>query len=1011
MVKDPFYRQIREALDQRLDGELFEACADDLLRERFPTLVPIAGGNDGGMDGAIADGEGEAFPLVCTTQERVIDNLTRSLERYVRTGGRRRKVVMATSRSLSPKSRRDLRDRARRLEFTLVQVYEQRAMAALLYRSSRWCRDLLDLPGRPAALSILPPRSNRPLVELELLGRQEDAEWLRSVSGDGILVGDPGAGKTYLLYQLALEGWGLFLASDDDEEIANAIRDQRPEVVVVDDAHVEVGRLERLAGLRRRTGATFSVVATTWRGHRDDVAAALRVPATRIRTLEPLPRRQIQRIFEELGVEASDPYLLELVDQASNKPGLATTLAALWLEGDWLSVLSGAALARDTLKNVRRLVGRDEEGILAIFSLGGRRGMSTKRIGERLDLNVLEMRERLASLSAAGVLSEVGGDCLAVQPRSLRPVLISSVFFAQAGPSLDYGDFLGLAPVYACAVLEIVIAAARGARIPTDDLQRLLGGLDPADDPLRTDAMAAWGTFVGLGIREALWAFEHYPGDLVDIALPGLGSAPDVTIQRLLQEVEAPEDQVSSPFDPHLDILRRWLHEITNPLEETLDRRRRALRAARRHAKVADSADALAAAFRLGCLTLEPTVHGDYIDPTRNGLITRRGPLPQAQLRQMHGVWKDALQLFTMTGVVSFPELSTQLEEWIRLADARGKTLKGDDRFIQQFVIETLRDLVPLANGRAGLSVALFRLAGELSVELPLEPDPRFEILFPPLSKYLSNAPEPLEALAAEWADASPAVVVETLLHLTQEAKSIPLGYYNNVSEICRVLADRAQAPAAWFDALVEKEVPSSWLAPFLNRLSALPSFDDRVRLCLDGDLYPDIGVRSVLSLPEPSPDLLKAAIERAVDFTNVVEGMGLRRELSTPVASEILAHPDPALALAAATGEWMADPKGEIRPELGELWRQAVLRSAELESPNRVKSYHLTEILGADPELAYEWLLRLCAKTSRLDSGIRSAARSALGFLGPERKQDLLDQVSAGSVLTEHLPQLIDRG
>lgn len=1008
MVKDPFYRQILAALSRELDGVLFETCACDLLRGRYPTLVPVSGGNDGGMDGAIADGEGEAYPFICTTRERVIDNLKESLESHFRTGGLRQKIVVATSRALTPKQRRDLRDRARDLGCTLVQVYEQRAIAALLYRDSRWCQDLLDLTGKAAALSVLPPGFKRPLVELELLGREADVEWLRVSSKDRVLVGDPGAGKTYLLYRLALEGWGLFLASDEEDEISNAIRDQRPDVIIVDDAHVDPERLENLAGLRRRIGATFSIVATTWKGSRDDIAVALNVPAGRIHTLEPLSRQQILQIFEEIGVEAPEEYLRELVDQAANKPGLATTLAALWLEGDWFSVLRGEALTRDSLRSVRRLVGRDEEGLLAVFSLGGRCGMPPKETGERLGLNVLETRERLSSLSAAGILSE-GGDCLAVQPRALRSVLLSSVFFTEQSPRLDYRDFLDLAPGYDCAVREIVTAAARGAQIPFKELCRLLRQLDPGKYPLRKEWSAAWGMFAGIGKREALWAFEHYPGELVDIAREGLRSAPEATIQRLLEQTEAACDSESWPTYPQLTVLWTWLNEITYPVKETLERRRKALQIARRYAKARESTGAFAVAFRLGCLTLSPEVQSERIDPTRTGLIVRREYLSQAQWKQMDGIWKEALELFKITGLVSLPQLSCQLREWLRLSDAQEEESE-ERRIIQLMVIEMLQDLTPFAAGRIGVSSALIRWAQQLGVELPLVPDPRFEVIFPPISARWARDTSPLEALVDEWSGESPAEIGEALCHLTQEAKGIAIRYQNRVYEICRMLARRVRKPGLWFEAWTAMNAPSPWVAPFLDRLSSSASFGNHVLHCLHSETYVEIGIRAALRLPEPSPGLLEEALKRALDHPFAIEGMGLRGELSTSVAKALLSHPDPALALEAAFGEWMAEPKGEVRPELGRIWREAVLRSTGIETPNRVDSYQLEELVASDPELAFEWLVRLGVKTSNMAPEFEDAAESAVALLGRQRRQDLLDRLSADSVLIDLLPQLIDR-
>src|SRR5687768_15938039 len=131
MTRDPFYKDIIDGLNGRLDPDIFERCAGALLRTIYPTIVPIRGGCDSGMDGAIADGQGLAFPLVCTTQRSVITNLTKSLESYIADGGQRRNVVLATSQELTPRRRKNLEKAAGRLGFTLVQVHSQASIADL----------------------------------------------------------------------------------------------------------------------------------------------------------------------------------------------------------------------------------------------------------------------------------------------------------------------------------------------------------------------------------------------------------------------------------------------------------------------------------------------------------------------------------------------------------------------------------------------------------------------------------------------------------------------------------------------------------------------------------------------------------------------------------------------------------------------------------------------------------------------------------------------------------------
>src|SRR5687768_16775006 len=102
MIRDPLYNDIIEGLGRSLDHQVFEHCVANLLRVPFPGTVPIPGGSDSGMDGAVPDGEGLAYPLVITTGKSVIGNLKKNLSKYVSDGRTRRKVLAATSQKLTP---------------------------------------------------------------------------------------------------------------------------------------------------------------------------------------------------------------------------------------------------------------------------------------------------------------------------------------------------------------------------------------------------------------------------------------------------------------------------------------------------------------------------------------------------------------------------------------------------------------------------------------------------------------------------------------------------------------------------------------------------------------------------------------------------------------------------------------------------------------------------------------------------------------------------------------------
>ena len=76
MFRDPLYRQIRRRLSELKNGNAFELCADDLLRQIYPSLAPREGGDDAGLDGLIAEDKG-SIQLICTTGEDVLGNLSK----------------------------------------------------------------------------------------------------------------------------------------------------------------------------------------------------------------------------------------------------------------------------------------------------------------------------------------------------------------------------------------------------------------------------------------------------------------------------------------------------------------------------------------------------------------------------------------------------------------------------------------------------------------------------------------------------------------------------------------------------------------------------------------------------------------------------------------------------------------------------------------------------------------------------------------------------------------------
>jgi hypothetical protein len=348
LIRDSFYNKIIEGLNKQLDAEAFERCACSILRKDYPSLVSIPGGNDAGMDGAVSDGKGFAFPLVCTTQKDVIGNLTKSLTSYKKKVGKRNKVILATSRELTPPQRRNLEKRAGELGFIPIQIYTQSAIAQLLYSEPRWCKELLGLEGKSPALSIFPQTRRYRFDNAVLIGREQDKSWLSQIKNDVLLIGQPGCGKTFLLYNFAKENDGVFVISNDINSITEEIRSKSPRFLVIDDAQSNdrLNLILQIKHMREEIYADFKIIAVCWPSKKDMVSSILNIAnkEENIRNLSLLTQDQIVEVIKDCGIGGPNQLIQAIVNQAVGKPGLAATLCYLCKSGEIDSVFLGDAL-------------------------------------------------------------------------------------------------------------------------------------------------------------------------------------------------------------------------------------------------------------------------------------------------------------------------------------------------------------------------------------------------------------------------------------------------------------------------------------------------------------------------------------------------------------------------------------------------------------------------------------------------------------------------------------------
>lgn len=980
MLRDPLYQQILAGLRGSLDPETFERCAAALLRTIYPGLVPIRGGQDAGMDGAIADGRGPAYPLVTTTGRDVLANLKRSLRSYLAEGGRRRRVVLATSQHLTPRRLRNLHDEARALGFTLLQVHAQAAMADLLYRDPAWCRELLNLTGDPPPLSALPV-SSRPALTSTLVGRQQDLAWLRETPGDVLIVGEPGCGKTFLLSELARAEKGLFVVTEDLGKIAGGVRAQRPRALLVDDAHLRCDLLAQLRQLRAETGADFRIVADCWPGDRDAVARALAVDPSRVRALGLLTRSEIVQVINACGIAGPGPLLFELVRQADGRPGLAVTLCHLCLAGAVRDITFGDALCRDVRTTFEPLAGRQATDVLAAFAVGGESGMALADVASHLGLSLADVRTIASRLATGGVLAEAGQGVLAVRPEPLREALVRDVFFNDAA-RLPYDGLLERAPSPEGVARTLVGARGRGGRVPAPLLTTWLR---------RSSSDETWLGFAYLGPDQVRWVLEDRPERLRSVAAAALHHIPEEAVPLLLsaQAEEQGADHAKGGWA--LGRVYEWARKGRPGTPEALRTREVLLTASLAWLEAGGSP---AVAARAVCAALSPDFLRHGHQPGDQTVLVRwSGLVTRAEMSAIQRLWPGVLDRLVARRLEEWSPLQELVRHWAFPARAGVAVDRRTKTTMARFANRLLHDVARAASDRPSVLRWALELAKVKGVRLPVEVDPEFLTLYP--LRRPGDSPEQRERafrdqeaaarrLAERWAASGDMSHLAGKLALwTTEMGDAQGTWPVWTAFVCRQVASLVPNPADWADALREAGARPETVQPFLARAVDLhePGWDGCLRACLDDSALRGPAVAVLLQLPDPPEDLLASSLNHLAGLSDLVYDLCVRRTVAERQAHSLLTHPDPEVAAAAAGGEWHAHPMGSVRPGLRSAWREAVLRCRD-----RVPA----GALRADPELAKDWL------AGRLQDGEglweeSDAIREAYAALTPAQRRDLL--------------------
>lgn len=911
----------------------------------------------------------------------------------------------------------------------LRAIHDRGDFELLLYRSPEWRKELLGVTRSASALSRFPASTRAPF-SIPLIGRDAELARLRAAGNDIVLVGKPGAGKTFLLERLADEGWGLFGIGDLERNVhglKDAVIEMRPRRVVLDDAHMSPDRLDAVLHLRREVDVDFGIVAVSWPGRAGEVAA--RLPDAERIDIEEMERDRIVEIVEAAGVARRDLQRL-IADQSRGRAGLASVLARACRTGGIDAVASGRKLLEDLAAWYRRTLGEESHHVLGALALAGDAGATLEQVSGVTGLIPASTSNLVRGLAEGGIIDEAERplsleemfgkapqpprpDWLCVQPEALRYALVADVFYGVG--SLSVVSAVERLDPPSIAALPLIGAVHRGANV---DREMLLGLVDWHDEQAAVE-------YALLGPDEMRAALERASVHRTRIAEAcyAAGVAPEHALRVLMEQAAGDErDEPGAPDHP-LHIVGDYL---ASP-EAGIEARRLAV-------TTADEWIAAGGDTHVGLRVLMHAVQLDWrslsTDPGLGTTITiSEGIAPSSLIAEIGGLWNSIIDIIERRHQIS-PDVLNALHPWALPESLNSLVLTLDSdtvdaiRGVGERVIERLANVF---RDRPGALYRLRELAERGSIDLHIDVPDWFASLFPEWENYNEYFSGETFMRYVEEIRTQPAgAIADRLMRVDREAieagvespnEMIPRG----ARRLARELAARDERPEEMLAALEQLGADGGMTGWFLDRSAELrrPGWEEAIERLLGSSATAGAAIRTALVRPARE-ELKLLAIGQSAPWLGLIEPLVIRDEIDDVTLALLFEAPDlpvaqeAALALG-AVDELRGGRLDRLRPPMLERWKEIVVSVPPDGGGGAAGSWRLGAALKQDHDLCARWIvMRFANLGEQQGTGHRSPGREvreAIEALPPEIRTELIRYLPVGVsefLLRDYVPILL---
>ncbi|RYZ92765.1 MAG: hypothetical protein EOP06_03280 [Proteobacteria bacterium] len=981
---DKFLKDIKTAISAEIDPKKFEAFAVDMIRQDHPGTNAVVGGGDGGRDGAVPDLQGEPIPILTTTQADVAANVRKSIASYLKRGGPRRECIVATNRTINPTQQTKLYADARELGFTILNIYDHHSVAERLYNSPRWCRDLLDLTLELATLSKVSPHARANLSPIRLIGRDENLKWLREIRNDSVVTGQPGSGKTALFEQFAEDKDVYFATTADETKLTSAIREFKPRVIIVDDAHVELPTFETLRRIKKEANGEYLIVAVVWPSKVAEWKQRLMVTDKNVHEVGLLPRALIVDIIKELGVHGPTPLVREIVNQAEGRAGLAVLLTTLAKSGDFEAFLNGDLLIQFVISSLERSSANSDKFILATYALGGSQGMSNKTVSHILEIPLTEIARFTAELNAAGIITDTG-EKLAIRPAALRYALVRDVYM-RGSTGLNLNEVIQLVGKDRHIVGSVLGAVHRGGATSASLLESLIDACDDAD---LTEAYAA------LGASQTHYLLNKHIDRILSFAQHAILHFPKEAYACLFT-LAVDDDRIPTSTTSHpLRVIQDYIDRMFPGERDALGARSDLLAAIIDWLGDENSKDV---AFKILPTVFSPNIGNTEMDAIGDAFQITNGSIGEEEFEGLKVLWER---------LAEFARADEDFE-WSRLTDIVS-TLAYPHRENSEEARKTRLELIQtiineISEHSKALVATIHKLRGyadRLGLEKPHAEESFFYLLYPEKDLYVEDRKGVAEELMGKALDTLQAMSIDEATSLICEcekaAKEARLEYPRLTYSLMWKIAEQTPSLMEWITLLRQKNAPLSCISPFLATLAnsnkdawilfakeniATELEYEILELCLRTNHYDEELWETI------APNLGK--VVRNIEYGG--------KALADRTLQRLLEHQDPKVRFAALLAEFhtLDGRKTEINAAIRPLWNAALANSDD-------DDHWLTEMLAIDKSVALQWV------RNRFTNGVgynhEKKLKTVFSMISGESRRSLLetlpiDQHNSRSIL-----------